>query len=227
MKIAVPAHASSFFLSPRAFACALVFVPFAALAHGVGTPPPESLRLSRLARNCEAWIDKAAAEAVAFDSNSGAIFNTRLYLKVDPLQIPPQTIARVAFHGREFTWQGDALVGTSDFHDTELAPFDSAADYFVLDLGSLALQTWNLLSAGARRVSLEGAFVVETTDGQSLWLNENQRAFNNFTFDAGFEAWLKKEGQSIGSLGMAALPSLAQARKTADFAPSLNPESCR
>jgi|GEM_PF-6351558 len=198
-----------------------------ALAHSGQTPPPATTSQSIEAVSCEAWIDKAAAEVVAFSSDTGPVFRTRIYLKIDTHQIPLSTLAHVSWYGRRFTWHEGTLASTSDFQRVELRLLESARDYFVLDLGSLSEQLWNHLTGPHQRVSHEGAFVVATTDGRSVWVNDGLRPLANFAFDDSLETLLRAKGQTVGSYGLAVKQSLEQVNLTADVLPQLNPRRCR
>lgn len=183
---------------------------------------------SVVVRGCEMWIDKAVAEAVATHPDLGTIWHSRLYVKVDTRAIPLETIARVGWLGRERTFRGGRLTNATEWQERELMPFEpNSRDYFVLDLGNLSTQYPSLRDPQPFRLEHEGVFFVETIEGRRFWLNENRTSYDNWAFDLGLEKYLKKERQTLGSVGLGALASLSEARRTADFSPWLNPGGCR
>ena len=199
--------------------------PLLASAPGVAGPflPGEQVVLTR----CEAWIDKAAAEVVAYHSVYGPVFNTRLYLKINSREIPLESIAAVRWNGIARTFRQGVSVAESAYGGRSLSPFGDARDYFVVDLGNLSVQDRGLHNPDPFRLEHEGAFSIETAEGVTFWINERGDAFDDFRFDAALEKFLKEEGQTIGSFGVAKLASVADAAKTADYSRWLNPAGCR
>ena len=177
---------------------------------------------------CEFYIDKAVIEAVATQPSSKPIFFGRVYLKLDLARFPADVLSKVGWLGERTTVFSDGRREVEQGVTVELAQFaGDVPDYFVHDLAGLTFGDAVPGGEPARRTEHRGVYFVTTSGGDTFWLNEGHRPFASFEFAEGFEGELRAAGQVIGPLGVGILPSLTDAKRTADALPRLNSKRCR
>jgi hypothetical protein len=177
---------------------------------------------------CEVFIDKAVVEVVATLSPERPIFYTRVYLKLDVNKFPEDTLSKVGWLGTRTTVYGNGSRKREENVSLALKQFDShTADYFEHDLNALTFDDSVPGLTPAVRYEYEGVYFVETHAWDRFWLNESYRPFAAFSFSESFESQLRAAQQVIGPVGIGSIPSLADAKRTTDFFPGLNPNRCK
>jgi hypothetical protein len=180
------------------------------------------------ALQCEFWIDKALAEAVATSSEGTALWHTRLYLKIDASKVDLSEMESLSFYGVQRYFVGDEVVEQTPIQTWPLRKFDgSSLNYYVQDLGNLSEPKGHLIRPQNSRLEWEGAYVLQLKNGQRLWLNKDNTPYAHWVFRQSLEEYLSREKQTLGSAGVAALNTLDQAKKTATFSTELNPQRCQ
>lgn len=182
------------------------------------------------ATNCEIFIDKVAAQQVAYHGAFGAILSTQVFLKIDLFKTGP--VRRVVFYSNEKSIDNGGQVNReTGFRDVELQSYFGAPDYFMAGLGDLENHWWDE-SNTQDRAEHEGAFYVERLDGVRLWVNPAVSYGPHFLFNEGTVATLETNGQIYSGhegypYGVAKLRHLDEVKQTADYNTYWNPSRCR